>query len=98
MPPPISPVIVASKAQLEEAIASAFNRAVEAMRSEPERDQPRLGWLTNREAQTALGVSRATLARWRKDGTLKHSKLGASVYYSIQDIEALLASRKVRRA
>lgn len=61
-------------------------------------DRPPIAFLTNREAQKALGVSKATLARWRKDGTLPYSKVGQSVYYAVDDVNALLASRQVRRA
>ncbi|PAP75290.1 helix-turn-helix domain-containing protein [Rubrivirga marina] len=72
-----------------------LNELVPHLRRSPGR--PSIGFLTNREAQAALGVSKATLARWRKDGTLAHSKVGQNVYYAIADVEGLLASRRVRR-
>lgn len=56
------------------------------------RDRPNKSWLTNREAQDYLGLSKATLARYRADGTLPYSKVGASVYYRLGDVEALLES------
>lgn len=47
-------------------------------------------WLTNREAMRYLGLSKATLARYRADGTLPYSKVGANVFYRFEDIDALL--------
>ena len=61
-------------------------------------DRPPITYMTNPEAQKVLGVSRATLARWRKDGTIPYSKLGRSVYYAVEDVEVLLASRQIRSA
>ena len=60
-----------------------------------DRDRPGKNWLTNREVQDYLGLSKPTLARYRAAGTLPYSKLGSSIYYRLGDIEALLASRSV---
>lgn len=57
-------------------------------------------FITNEEAMRYLGVSRTTLARYRKNGTLPYAKLeggAAPVYYRLADIEALLESRVVGR-
>ena len=94
-----STVIVTTRAALDESVARAFERALTKLPREGEPAQPnRIGWLSNREAMAALDVSKATLARWRSDGTLAYSKVGASVYYAADDISALLESRRVRRA
>ena len=53
-------------------------------------------WLTNREAQEYLGLSRPTLARYRAAGTLPYSKVGSSIYYRLTDVETLLESNMVR--
>jgi len=50
-------------------------------------------WLTNAEAMEYLGLSRPTLARYRAAGTLPYSKLGSSIYYKLESVEALLESR-----
>ena len=94
----VSPVIVATKTALIEAVEAAVERAV--ARHAPrfrldERDRPGKAYLTNAEAQAYLGLSKATLARYRADGTLPYSKVGSSVYYLTADLEALLASRAV---
>ena len=57
-----------------------------------ERDRPGKKWLTNREAQEYLGLSKATLARYRASGKLPFSRVGSSVYYRLSDVEALLES------
>lgn len=99
--PTVDPVIVTTRAALVAAVNEAVERAV--VRLAPrfradERDRPGKGWLTNAEAQTYLGLSRPTLARYRADGTLPFSKIGQSVYYRLDDVEALLASRVVTGA
>lgn len=89
----MEPVIVTSKGQLSDAVEAAVERAVSrlAPRFRPdERDRPSKAYLTNREAQDYLGLSKATLARYRADGTLPYSKVGQSVYYRLADVEALL--------
>ena len=58
-----------------------------------DRDRPSKMWLTNAEAMEYLGLSRPTLARYRAAGTLPYSKLGSSIYYKLESVEALLESR-----
>ena len=99
MSPEVSPVIVTSRAALDESVAAAVERTLKRLNASPvERQSEGVGWLTNRGAQAALGVSKPTLARWRKAGTLAYSKVGGSVYYAVSDVEALLESRRVRHA
>ena len=96
-----STVIVTTKTQLDALVTAAVDRAVARHAptlATPARDRPGVGYLTNREAMSALGVSKATLARWRADGTLPFSKIGNSLYYAVDDVEASLAARRVRRA
>lgn len=47
-------------------------------------------WLSNKEAQEYLGLSRPTLQRYRSSGKLPFSKVGNKIYYRRSDIEALL--------
>ena len=58
-----------------------------------ERDRPGKSWLTQPEAQEYLGLSKATLARYRAAGTLPYSKLGSSIYYRLADVEEMLERR-----
>ncbi|HEX9950437.1 MAG TPA: helix-turn-helix domain-containing protein [Rubricoccaceae bacterium] len=84
-------------ATVEAAAEKALRRLLDTLASAQAGDV--LGgkdWLTNREAQTYLGLSKATLARYRADGTLAYSRLNSSVYYRRADIEALLERHAVR--
>ena len=53
-------------------------------------------WLTQRECLAYIGVSKATLARWRMSGLLAYSKIGQLLFYRREDIDALLASQNQR--
>ena len=89
----MDPVIVTTESKLRGLIDAAVEVSVArlAPRFFPaERDRPSKNWLTNREAQEYLGLSKATLARYRADGTLPYSKVGASVFYRLTEVEALL--------
>ena len=89
----VSPVIVATKSALAEAVETAVERAVARLAPRfraDERDRPSKAYLTNAQAKEYLGLSKATLARYRADGTLPYSKVGQNVYYRLDAIEALL--------
>ena len=95
MPSSPDPLIVTSQTRLRVIVADEVNsslaKVLEALK--PELAQPK-AWLSNKEAMAYLGgLSRSTLARFRKDGTLPYSKLGAHVYYRLGDIERVLESR-----
>lgn len=95
--PLVDPVIVTTKSALRTIVGDAVDGALQSIRSElnasPTTSEKR--WLTNREAQSYLGLSKATLARYRANGTLPYSKVGSSVYYRLDDVEALLSARLV---
>ncbi|PAP74814.1 hypothetical protein B1759_16695 [Rubrivirga sp. SAORIC476] len=89
----MEPVIVTSESKLRGFIDAAVEAAMSRLAprlSPAEQDRPAKNWLTNREAQDYLGLSKATLARYRADGTLPYSKVGASVFYRLSEVEALL--------
>lgn len=99
----VSPVIVATKTALNEAVEAAVERAVSRLAPRfrvDERDRPgdAKTYLTNAEAQAYLGLSKATLARYRADGTLPYSKVGSSVFYRTADVEALIERGRTDRS
>lgn len=47
--------------------------------------------LTTAEVEALLRVSRQTLVRWRKDGTLPAVKIGRLVRYQRSAVEAILS-------
>jgi excisionase family DNA binding protein len=83
---------VTSKNRLKATIEEAVERAVAAAleRSRSSRTPGGKDWLTNEEAMAYLGLSRPTLARYRKAGTLPFSKVGSSVFYRQEDVAELL--------
>ena len=92
-PRPLDPVIVTSKGQITATVESAVERALARFAPrlrQDEHDRPSKAFLTNAEAQDYLGLSKATLARYRAAGTLPFSKVGQSVYYRLDAIESLL--------
>ncbi|MCH7638926.1 MAG: helix-turn-helix domain-containing protein [Bacteroidetes bacterium] len=93
------PVIVCTKSALTRAVAAAVEEGVSRFSKkqlEANESKPTFGWVTNVRAMQLLGLSRPTLARYRKRGMLPYSKVGSTVYYRLEDIEALLESRRVR--
>ncbi len=47
-------------------------------------------WISNRDARSLLGLSKTTLQRYRQDGTLPYTLLGANVYYKKTDVNKIL--------
>ena len=86
-------IIVASDSRIREIVEQAVQSAVQkALDSHWADLQMRRQWLSNGEAMAELGVSRSTLARWRKSGQLPYSKSGSLVFYRRSDIEQMLAA------
>lgn len=82
-------------ATVEAAVDKAVRRVLQA-RAQEATEPGGKDWLTNREAQAYLGLSKPTLARYRATGQLPYSRLGSSVYYRLADLEALLEKGTVR--
>ena len=51
-------------------------------------------WLKSSEVRKLLKISPGTLQNLRINGTLSYTKIGSIIYYSYEDIEALLDSNK----
>ena len=81
---------------LTRAIEPMIREAIQSALPASDAVRPGKGWLTNAETMTYLGLSRPTLARYRKDGRLPYSKVGSSVFYRLADVEALLEANAVR--
>lgn len=92
----LSKALARDLAQLVEPL---IERAVRnALPTSPAKDTPGKGWLTNAEAMEYLGLSRPTLARYRKSGRLPFAKVGSNVFYRLADVEALLDRHLVTTA
>lgn len=58
--------------------------------------KPETIWLSRNEACDKLGVSLVTLYKWNKAGVLPAYKIGGSVRYKLEDINAKLSNTKKR--
>ncbi len=88
-------VLVLTRTQFEKALryySDALVREFAPKFRLDERDRPSKAWLTNAETMEYLALSRPTLARYRADGRLPFSKIGSSIFYRLEDVEALLES------
>lgn len=84
-------------ATVEAAVEKAVRKVLSARDATQTSATPRgPDWLTNKAVQDFLGLSKATIARYRADGTLPYSRLGSSVYVRRADVEALLERHAVR--
>ena len=49
-------------------------------------------WLKSYEVCQLLSISKGTLSTYRRNGTLKYTRIGGLMYYKFQDIDALINS------
>ena len=57
---------------------------------------PTKKWLKSLEVRKLLNISPNTLTNLRINGTLPYTKIGGVIYYSYEDIQAMLESNKSR--
>ena len=81
---------------LDDTLDAAIPRLFSRLRQEPERPPKEV--LSNKEAMEFLDVSKSTLHRWRDDGTLPYSKIGASVYYEREHLLRVVREHRVKPA
>lgn len=84
--------------RFERAAESVIEKKLDTLLDRLQTERREFGWVTNEQAMILLGLSRATLARYRADGTLPYAKpFGQDVYYRVADIEALMERSVVGR-
>ncbi len=49
-------------------------------------------WLKSREVRKLLNISPGTLQTLRSNGTLRYNKVGGTIYYQYEDIEAMMSN------
>lgn len=52
------------------------------------------GWLKSFEVRKLLGISPGTLQTYRRDGTIRYSKIGGLMFYKYDDIVSLMEDKK----
>jgi len=55
--------------------------------------KPDFDFVDNADLVHILKVSARTLANWRKDGTLKHLRMGGKIYYNLADIKEMMEEK-----
>lgn len=52
-------------------------------------------WLSDRQAQHYLGVSRTTLYRYRTEGLIRYFQVGKLLRYRLEDLDAFLLNYEI---
>lgn len=52
-------------------------------------------WLRTKDVLELLNISAGTLQNYRINGTIKYTRFGKSLYYSIEEIERIMQSKKI---
>lgn len=91
-----TPIIVTSVQDLQRIVDTSVEAATTKVlsRIQPTTAAPK-AWFTNKEAMDFLGLSKATLQRYRASGRLPYAKLGGNVYYRYTDLVAILETHLV---
>ena len=91
-----TPIIVTSPQELQRIVDSSVEAATtKALSRIPAATAAPKAWFTNREAMDFLGLSKATLQRYRASGRLPYAKLGGNIYYRYEDLVAILEKHLV---
>ena len=91
-----APIIVTSTQELQRIVDTSVEAATMKVlsRIQSTTTAPK-AWFTNKEAMDFLGLSKATLQRYRASGRLPYAKLGGNIYYRYKDLVAILETHLV---
>ena len=91
-------VIVTSKKDLQRIVNASVEAATAKVLSQVQQDASggMKEWLSNKEAQAFLGLSKTTLQRYRSSGRLPFSKIEGSIFYRYADLVTLLEANLVQ--
>jgi len=82
-------VLITSPTEARRVIGEVTKEVLSNLVKDLQPSEPKT-WMTNREAMEYLGVSKATLQRYRSDGRLPFSKVDGLIFYRCSDISAFL--------
>lgn len=82
------------KADLEQFKQELFAELRRPTFRAPLKKEQQKQWLKSHEVMELLSISPGTLQNLRKNGTIKHSKIGGLMFYQYEDIERLIAGNK----
>ncbi len=91
-----APIIVTSTQELQRIVDTSVEAATMKVlsRIQSTTAAPK-AWFTNKEAMDFLGLSKATLQRYRASGRLPYSKVGGNIYDRYNDLIAILETHLV---
>ena len=78
----------------EEAFRKIARVLIEDLSNRPEKN-PQSEYLSSTDVLHVLGISRATLARWRQLGSLPHYRIGEKILYLNSDVAQLVQKNKI---
>jgi hypothetical protein len=73
-------------------LAELERRLVETIRHATATQQAARPWLRNTDLRKMLGLSYSTLQNLRINGKLKYTKVGGTIFYRWEDVEAMMLS------
>ncbi len=91
----IMSIILTTNDDLRALIESSITTVLEKTRVTANVVSPPPEWVSNRDALDLTGLSRSSLARYRKNGQLPYSKVGNNVFYRRADLLALFEDNMV---
>ena len=92
----MTPLIITSEDNLQRLIDSSVESVASRLLTKlPKSEAGPKEWMTNKEVMAFLGLSKTTLQRYRNDGLLPYSKVGANIFYRYQDVIAFLEEHHV---
>ena len=84
-------VALFTSAEISQIVKGATKAAADLIQAPQQATEPCLWeWLPNSEAIRLLGLSKASLQRYRSSGLLPHSKMGGNIFYRKSDLESIL--------
>lgn len=86
-------IVVTPQSELRRIISDEINHALSSVKP-TEKEAPEKEVFTTKEAMRYLGVSRSTLQRWRKDGTIPFRKINGSIRYTRTDLDKVLETNR----
>lgn len=80
---------IATKADIEKLKLDIFAE-LNRIRFNGSRTSVNKQWLKSYEVCQLLSISKGTLSTYRRNGTLRYTKIGGLMYYKFEDIDALI--------
>ena len=71
-----------------------FDELKKLLSLSPAKEKEEIKWLKSHQVQRMLGISPGTLQNLRINGTIPYTKIGGVIFYSLDDINAIMQRNK----